>query len=131
MVRIIKGTYGNVVGKRVVRVTPQDDPITLTAEQEERLVKLGVAECVDNGRKTEEELLRMKMQELKEHAKEHGVKFNVGETKEDLARRILEAYEKPAGSQGGSGTETEGEDLEGLELEEDEIPSFDAEKAVQ
>lgn len=47
MIKIINGVYGRKVGNRVVPVTAKDGPIELTPEQEERLVKKGVAVYVD------------------------------------------------------------------------------------
>lgn len=130
MIRIVKGVYGNLVGNQVVGVTSKDRPITLTAPQEERLVNLGVAEYVDGGRKSEEELLRMKMPDLKEYAKQYDVKFSVGEKKEELVGRILEAYEKPPEPQDGQVPGDE-DDPEEMDLDEDEIPTFDPEQAVR
>lgn len=46
MIRIIKGSYGLKVGKSIKPVRAGDAPISLEAKQEERLVKLGVAEYV-------------------------------------------------------------------------------------
>ena len=48
MIRIIKGTYGFVGNDGVVSPkTPKDEPFTTKAEEEARLVALGVAEYVD------------------------------------------------------------------------------------
>lgn len=131
MIKIIRGVYGHEVGKRVIGVTSKDAPITLSAEQEERLVRLGVAEYVEGGRKTEEELMGMKMQELKEYAKQYGVKFSVGEKKEDMVRNVLKAYEGPGGTREDAETDVEEGDLEVQDLSEDEIPTFNAEQAVR
>lgn len=51
MIKIINGVYGRKVGNRVVPVTAKDGPIELTPEQEERLVKKGVAVYVDKPKK--------------------------------------------------------------------------------
>lgn len=131
MIKIIKGVYGHEVGKQVIGVTEKDAPITLSPEQEERLVRLGVAEYVEGGRKTEEELMGMKMQDLKEYAKQHGVKFSVGEKKEDVVRNVLKAYEETGGAREDTETDIEEDEPEVRDLSEDEIPTFDAEQAVR
>jgi hypothetical protein len=51
MIKIINGVYGRKVGNRVVPVTAKDGPIELTPEQEERLVKKGVAVYVEKPKK--------------------------------------------------------------------------------
>lgn len=48
MIKIIKGSYGMVVGKSVTRIDAGADPIELSAEQEARLVRIGVAEYVND-----------------------------------------------------------------------------------
>lgn len=53
MVQIIKGSYGMCVGKTIKPVNAGDDPINLSAEEEERLVRLGVAVKVDNHAESE------------------------------------------------------------------------------
>lgn len=131
MIKIIKGVYGHEVGKQVIGVTEKDAPITLSPEQEERLVRLGVAEYAAGGRKNEEELMGMKMPDLKEYAKQHGVKFSVGEKKEDVVRNVLKAYEGPGGTREDAEPDVEEDDLETEDLSEDEIPTFNAEQAVR
>lgn len=52
MIRIIKGSYGLRVGKTIKPVNAGDAPIEVSKEEEERLVRLGVAvkvsDCADN-----------------------------------------------------------------------------------
>ena len=43
MIKIIKGSYGMRVKQSVVAVPAGSDPIELSKEKEERLVRLGVA----------------------------------------------------------------------------------------
>lgn len=52
MIRITKGVYGHWDGKFVVPKTSADEPFTLSAKEEARLVKLGVASYVDKASKT-------------------------------------------------------------------------------
>lgn len=47
MIRIICGTYGHRTGSRITPVTPDDQPITLAPEEEQRLVNKGVAVYVE------------------------------------------------------------------------------------
>ena len=47
MIKIIRGTYGHKVGNRVVPKTNKSEPFELTAAQEERLVKMGIAAYVN------------------------------------------------------------------------------------
>ena len=47
MIKIIKGSYGKKVGKSITRIDAGADPIELSPEQEERLVRIGVAEYVN------------------------------------------------------------------------------------
>jgi len=54
MIKIIQGTYGHREGAKIVAKTPADDPFGTTPEQEERLVKLGVAVYVETKQSTPE-----------------------------------------------------------------------------
>lgn len=47
MIRIIQGVYGYKQGLSVIPKTIKDEPFTCAKEEEARLVKLGVAEYVD------------------------------------------------------------------------------------
>lgn len=123
MVKMIKGTYGMQTGARVVPITPDDPPFSLPPEQEERLVSLGVAEYVDAPEAPDVDLMGMKMKELQAYARENGINFRVGETKEELVQDILSAQAPQA------------EEPQHIETEEvvpeDEMPMFSPERAVQ
>ena len=54
MIKIINGVYGRRVGGRIIPMTANDGPFELTPEQEERLVKKGVAAYVDKPKVTTE-----------------------------------------------------------------------------
>lgn len=128
MVRMINSVYGMPKDGRVVPITREDGPFSLPPEQEERLVSLGVAEYVDAPESGGNDLMSMKMQELKAYAKEQGVNFRVGETKEELVQDILsaQAQQEPAQPQ------REPEHIETEEVvPEDEMPMFSAQGAVQ
>ena len=51
MIKIMKGSYGMRVKQSVVAVPAGSDPIELSKEQEERLVRLGVAAYVGSAEK--------------------------------------------------------------------------------
>lgn len=129
MVKMIKGTYGMQTGARVVPITPDDPPFSLPPEQEERLVSLGVAEYVDAPEAAGGDLMGMKMKELQAYARENGINFRVGETKEELVQHIMSAQAQQ------NRPEPPVEEPEHIETEEvvpeDEMPMFSPERAVQ
>lgn len=141
MIKIIKGTYGYRKGKRIIPKTPADDPFTATPEQEQRLVKLGVAVYVEApaaapeapktpaapkapeetgaGSKNVDELpeynIDMKLDELKEIAKAYGVNASDARKKADVIAMIEAAK-----------AENQDEDLEGNDEDpDDETPEGD------
>lgn len=109
MVKIIKGTYGHKVGK-VIKPVIAGETVELTAEQEARLIKLGVAEKVETvpagkgepGEQNEnpagegsgevEQLPEynesMKLDELKAIAAQYGVDASSIKTKKDVVAAI-------------------------------------------
>lgn len=108
MIKIIKGTYGYIDKNGIVQPkTSKDEPFTLTKEEEERLVKRGVAKYVEAAEKHVEgdelkELLDsvpgldvvpeynvdMKATELREIAKGLGLTFPVGTTKAEMVAEM-------------------------------------------
>ena len=95
MIKIIKGTYGYMDKNGIVRPkTANDEPFTLTQEQEARLVGLGVAEYVtepqempelpDGVEGIPEYNIGMKADELREIAKLMGLTFKGGTTKQEM-----------------------------------------------
>ena len=106
-IRIIKGIFGYKDAKgNVIPKTSKDEPFSLTAEQEARLVKRGVAAYVgDEDKKDEngqggsaippeghidkEQLEEMDYNDLKRLAKE--MDLPTAGTKKELAERIAEA----------------------------------------
>lgn len=141
MIQIVRGVYGYLDKDGIVRPkTEADAPFTLTPEQEERLVRLGVAQYVGsvkeapeaqpddivNSAPEEEEtaeetptdglsLADLSAKELREIGKEYGLTFKVGMTKDDMVKAIQAAE-----------AELEGEDTDG-----ESAPVFDASEAVQ
>ena len=93
MIKIIKGSYGMRVKKSIVAVPAGSDPIELSKEKEERLVRLGVAVYVteqddeveqpgeDSDETQDDEIVdefpeyneEMKLSELKDIAKVYGI----------------------------------------------------------
>lgn len=127
MIKIIKGVYGYLTPEgRVKPKTPADEPFALTAEQESRLVGLGVAEYVNASEpakepeavpeEPEKALEDMTAKELRELGKEYGLTFKVGTTKALMAEAIKAAQDGET-----EDAEDDGEDP----------PAFDPAEAVQ
>lgn len=134
MIQIIKGTYGYLTKNGTVKPwTEKDGPLSLTKEQEARLVGLGVAVYVDEKpsqaepEATTEESLAvadeekpledMTAKELRELGKEYGLTFKVGLTKADMIKAIQAEWPQP----------TEDEE----ETDDEPAPTFDAAEAVE
>lgn len=140
MIQIVRGIYGYMDEDGIVRAKRVDDPpFELLPEQEERLVRLGVAQYVGNVKSapvvdtepeeveaepadfgTEEaptdglSLADLSVKELREIGKEYGISFKVGVSKAEMVKAI-EAAEAE------------------MDMEEDDEPApvFDAAEAVQ
>lgn len=118
MIKIIKGSYGMKVGKSVVRIDAGAAPIELDKDKEERLVRIGVAEYVDeraegpaatpeatntDGETDESENVDelpeyssdMKLDELKKIAEAYGVDASGLRSKKDVIAAIEEAKDAP------------------------------------
>lgn len=134
MIKIIKGTYGHREGKRIIPKTAADGPFETTAEQEQRLVKLGVAVYVETpaaapegtgaGSKNVDKLpeynIDMKLDELKEIAKAYGVDASDARKKADVIAMIEAAKAKD------QDVDPEGENPEGDDKDpDDETPEGD------
>lgn len=99
MVKIVQGIYGYRNADGVIQEkTEESEPFELTKEQEERLVKRGVAIYVGNEEvapvqpeSREEELEKMPYEDIKKLAKELGIKQG---KKEEMIAEILEAEEE-------------------------------------
>lgn len=137
MIKIIKGIYGYMDKRGIVRPkTEHDDPFELTEEQEERLVKLGIAVYVDGGRTALPDDVRgvpeysaeMKADELREIAKEHmGLTFKVGTTKAEM---VAEMDKYLAENTVDSEDEAENDTGE-AEDDGEQPPAFDPAEAVE
>lgn len=93
MIRIItEAAYGLHRKNRVVVMTKSSGPFTLSEREEERLVRKGIAEYVgqkeEPGEVTLEYLKSLKMDELKEFAEQHGIKYVANARKADFAEIV-------------------------------------------
>lgn len=98
-IKIIAGTYGyrKDGSSAVSLITPESDPIELSDEKAERLIKLGVAKEVGENEETAtghldaESLEEYSVSELKELATKMELTFKPKATKKDLIKLISEA----------------------------------------
>lgn len=140
MIKIVRGVYGFKDENGIIRPkTAADEPFELLAEQEERLVSLGVAEYVggiedeqgpigfdeippedfveDDAEAMEEiiDLETLSGKELRELGKDYGLTFKANAKKAEMIEAITEAQKEVA-----------------LAEDDDEpAPAFDATEAVQ
>ena len=114
MIKIIKGSYGMRVKNLIVAVPAGSDPIQLSKEQEERLVRLGVAVYVteqdnvveqpieDSDEAQGDEIVdalpeyneNMKLTELKEIAKAYGIDASSMKSKKEVIEAIDAAHDE-------------------------------------
>ncbi|MBR6873029.1 MAG: hypothetical protein IKN17_05945 [Ruminococcus sp.] len=95
-VRVISGIYGLHIGGRLCPKNKESEPFEVDDREAERLVSLGVAEIVsteedavnvpvEEPEDTElDDLSSKSVKELREIAKERGITFKVGTTKEEM-----------------------------------------------
>ena len=104
MVKIIKGSYGMRRGKTIEAVGA-GTIISIEKEQEERLVRLGVAEYVEgegpkavkeDGASAPEYSEEMKLPELKKIAESYGVDATSLRSKKEVIEAIEAAKDLPA-----------------------------------
>ncbi len=139
MIKIVKGTYGRLnKNGTVTRMTAQDGPFSLAAEQEARLVSLGVAAYIDNmpdhpigfdeqppepaedrWTATADDLENLTVAELKKLAEDAGID----------TKKIKKKAEIIAALTSSDAEQPDSED-EPEEVDED-FPDFDAAEAVQ
>lgn len=93
MIQIIKGVYGYMDSRGTVHPkTYKDEPFSLSAEQEARLVRLGVAEYVGPVDEAPEKPLEdMTAKELRAYGAELGLEFAANAKKADMIAAIQEA----------------------------------------
>lgn len=91
MIRMIKGTYGRVVGGVVEAMTKHSPPFSLSASREAELVAAGVAEKVEEPAKASPRAGK-KMAELRKIAAELGIDTAATRTRSEIAA-MIEAHE--------------------------------------
>lgn len=132
MIKMIAGVFGLNVNGIVKAMDKTSDPFNAGKEQEERLVKLGLAKYVDEpAEKLPEGATgvlvyseEMSAKELREIGKRCGLTFKVGMSKAEMVAE-LDAY---TAEHTGEGEEVNEEDEIATE---DDAPTFDAAEAVQ
>lgn len=137
MIKIVQGTYGYKDKNGIVRPkTSKDEPFSLPAEQEARLVGLGVAEYVhpvdmetpigfdetppelpDGVTGIPEYNTGMKADELRAIAKDMGLTFKVGTTKAEMVEAMDKFLEENT--------------VDGVDIEDVALPDFDPAGAVE
>ena len=135
MIKMVTGVFGLPVGNGIVeRKTKDSEPFKASAEQEARLVKLGLARYVDGpvaedvvepigfDETTDEAeanpivpLDELTANELRALGKEYGLTFKVGMKKADMVKAIAAAQGAP---------------VEVDETPDEDAPTFDAAEAV-
>ena len=105
-VKVISGIYGLHISGRLTPKTKEDEPFEVDDREAERLVSLGVAEIVKAAdeapalteedpetpeEEPDEDIGSKSMKELREIAKEKGVKMKAGMTKEELVDALSDA----------------------------------------
>lgn len=126
MIKIIAGVYGHKEGVSIKPKTANDAPFSLPPEQEERLVKRGVAVYVDAEPNAEpdnwidipEYHIDMKAEELRAIAKKLGISFKGGTSKGEMVKAINRFLEEHT-------------DHEAPLDEEVQPPAYDPSEAVQ
>lgn len=122
MIKIVKGTYGHREGNRIVAKNATSEPFEAAPEQEERLVKLGVAVYIKeqqenskvsidsgagSGNNGADKLLeyndKMKLDELKEIAHAYGVDASDARSKAAVIEMIEKAKSAAEESEDESG----------------------------
>lgn len=140
MIKMIRGVFGLPVGGIVKAMDKNSDPFEAGAEQEARLIRLGLAVRVDATEPTiaeddsevvdteapigfdetppedfadEKPIDELTAKELRELGKEYGLSFKVGMTKAEMIAAIKAALPQPADDEG-----------------DEPAPAFDATEAV-
>lgn len=125
MIQIVRGVYGHLDQFGIVRPkTAESAPFSLSPEQEERLVRIGVAKYVGHAAVTLPEepaaeeaqaLSELSVKELRELGKDYGLSFKVGISKAEMVSAIEEAQAE----------------LDAVPEDGESAPVFDASEAVQ
>lgn len=102
MIKIIKGTYGLVVGGTVEAMTPRSAPFSLSKTREAELVAAGVAEYVEEPEPEESPYSGMTMAELRKAAAALGVDASAAKKKTEVIALLEAAAAKTEAEQAGA-----------------------------
>ena len=119
MIKIIKGSYGMRCGSSVQAVPAGSDPIELSKDKEERLVRLGVAVYV-----TEQP------GEVSDEAQDDEIVDEFPEYSEDMKLSDLKEIAKVYGIDASS-MRSKKEVIEAIDVARDELPDVDADALVE
>ena len=124
MIKIIKGSYGLKRGSMVVPIHAGSDPIELSKEKEERLVRLGVAEYVNadpDEVKKPADGTDDAQDEIVDEFPEYSESMKIADLK-----KIAEIYGVDTSSM-----RSKKEVVEAIDAARDELPDFDAADSVE
>lgn len=124
MIKIIKGSYGMRRGSSVQPVLAGSDPIELSKEQEERLVRLGVAVYV-----TEEDTVA-NLPDVSDETQDDEIVDEFPEYNEDMKLSELKEIAKVYGIDARS-MKSKKEVIEAIDAARDELPDVDADALVE
>jgi CO dehydrogenase/acetyl-CoA synthase alpha subunit len=124
MIKIIKGSYGMRRGSSVQPVLAGSDPIELSKEQEERLVRLGVAVYV-----TEEDTVA-DLPDVSDETQDDEIVDEFPEYNEDMKLSELKEIAKVYGIDARS-MKSKKEVIEAIDAARDELPDVDADALVE
>ena len=124
MIKIIKGSYGMRRGSSVQPVLAGSDPIELSKEQEERLVRLGVAVYV-----TEEDTVA-NLPDVSDETQDDEIVDEFPEYNEDMKLSELKELAKVYGIDARS-MKSKKEVIEAIDAARDELPDVDADALVE
>lgn len=125
MIKIIKGSYGMRVKKSIVAVPAGSDPIELSKEKEERLVRLGVAVYV-----TEQDDVVEQPGEGSDETQDDEIVDEFPEYNEEMKLSELKDIAKVYGIDASS-MRSKKEVIEAIDAARDELPDVDADALVE
>ena len=125
MIKIIKGSYGMRVKKSIVAVPAGSDPIELSKEKEERLVRLGVAVYV-----TEQDDVVEQTGEGSDETQDDEIVDEFPEYNEEMKLSELKDVAKVYGID-ASYMRSKKEVIEAIDAARDELPDVDADALVE
>ena len=125
MIKIIKGSYGMRVKNSIVSVPAGSDPIKLSKEKEERLVRLGVAVYV-----TEQDDVVEQPGDASDEAQDDKIVDEFPEYNEEMKLSELKEIAKVYGIDASS-MRSKKEVIEAIDAAHDELPEVDVDALVE